>query len=140
MAARANSSVGGVATFTALTLSNGAVASSNYTPTLTGVANVAASTAFSCHYMQVGDVVTVAGRFNLDPTAGSTLTTMGISLPIASALASAGQVGGTACLGILGYVGAIYADVTNDRAEFTSLIGADAANRSWEFHFTYRVL
>src|SRR3990167_1580972 len=56
-----------------------------YTPTLTAVANVAAQTAYSCSYMQVGTVVTASGKIDIDPTAAApTATQIRLTLPVAS--------------------------------------------------------
>lgn len=111
-----------------------------YTPTLTGVANVGASTAYECQYAQVGSMVTVSGQVAIDPTAGATLTRLGISLPIPSSLSAGEQVGGTAAQPDLTLVAAIRGDATNDRAELAYTTGADVANRIWSFQFGYRVL
>lgn len=111
-----------------------------YTPTVTGVANVAASTAYECRYSQVGAVVTVTGQVAIDPTAGATLTRLGISLPVPSSLTAAEQVGGTAAQPDLSLVAAIRGDATNDRAELAYTTGADVANRIWSFSFGFQVL
>ena len=65
----------------------------SYTPTLTGVTNVAASTAYACQWMRVRDVVTVSGKVDVDPTVVGS-TKLGISLPIASNLSAAEQCAG----------------------------------------------
>ena len=115
------------------------LASDVYTPTLTGVANVAASTAYECQWSQVGIVVTVSGQVAIDPTAGATLTRLGISLPVPSAIASAQQVGGTAVQPDLSLAAAIRGDAANDRAELAYTTTADVANRAWAFSFGYQV-
>jgi hypothetical protein len=132
---------GGTATnLTSLSLTSGSITTGTYTPTLTLVANAAAATAVAAQYMQVGDMVSVSGRINVDPTTASTLTSVGISLPVASNLGSGGQCAGTASLGILSYSGGISTDAVNHRAQLDFLCGTDAANRSWEFQFMYRVI
>lgn len=111
-----------------------------YTPTLTNVANLSASTAFSCQYLRVGSTVTVSGRVDVDPIAGATLTTLGLTLPIASALAALGDCAGTGVSpAIAGQCAAVLADVANGRAslQWTS---ADVTNQPMYFHFTYKVL
>lgn len=116
------------------TLSAGA-----YTPTLFNVANLSASTPFSCQYLRVGAVVTVSGRVDIDPVAGATLTTLGISLPIASALANANECAGSGVSpAIAGQCAAVLGDVANGRAslQWTS---ADVTNQALYFSFTYRV-
>lgn len=123
-----------------LATGRGGSASSTYTPTLTAVANVAASTAYVCQYVQSADFVTVTGKLDIDPTAGATLTQIGISLPVASALTLPEQVGGTAASPVVSYFAAILADAVNDRAELQFTTAADVANRSWWFTFGYRVI
>ncbi len=110
-----------------------------YTPTLTGVSNVAATTAYECAYMQVGSRVFVFGRMDLDPTAVGT-TEVGISLPVASNFDSAIRCGGTAA-DISGYgnSGGIQADVTNDRAHLVFFI-TTAVNQGVHFSFGYSVI
>lgn len=115
-------------------------AASTYTPTLSNTTNVAASTAFVCQYLRVGNTVTVSGKVNIDPTAaGATL--LGISLPIASAFTSDEELCGTAALsgGASQESGAIYADATNDRASL-SFYAVTTSNSAWYFTFTYRVI
>jgi len=117
------------------------IVTGTYTPTLTGVTNVAASTAYVCQYLRVGPMVTVSGRVSIDPTAGATLTQLGISLPVPSAFTAAEQCGGAAAASaVAGYSGSILADATNDRAELAFTTGADVANRVWGFSFMYQVL
>lgn len=111
------------------------VGSGTYTPTITGVANVDASTAFTCQFLRVGNVVTVSGAVNVDTNAASVLTTVGISLPIASDLSSYLQCCGVASGSGVGY---IQGDVTNDRANLSFTV-ATTDNRAWFFNFTYLV-
>lgn len=118
-----------------------AIASGTYTPTLTNGTNVAASTAFACQYMRIGNTITVSGRVDIDPTSTGA-TTLGISLPIASALTNDYQLGGTISPGIEQYAGSIRADAANDRAQVDFVVPASGstANNSWFFSFTYQVL
>lgn len=110
-----------------------------YTPTLTNVTNLDGSTAFQCHYIRVGDVVHVAGKFQANPTAAAA-TELGMSLPIASNLLSADeQLAGTAfCPGVQ-QGAAIQADATNNRASI-NWVANDTANRAFQFTFTYRII
>lgn len=116
------------------------VKSGTYTPTLTNVANLSASTAYSCQWLRVGDSVTVSGRVDIDPTLAATSTQLGISLPVASALANANEVGGTAfATSVAGQGAAVLADATNDRAQMQYVSG-DVTNQAMYFQFTYRVI
>jgi hypothetical protein len=92
--------------------------------------------------MRVGNVVTVSGRVDIACTAAAnTLTTLGISLPLASNLATVGQLGGTAVGGATGQneACAIAPDVTNDRAQL-SFYSTMTASRAFLFTFQYVVV
>jgi hypothetical protein len=117
------------------------IASGTYTPTPTHVANVAASTAYACQWIRVGNVVTVSGKVDIDTTlAASTATELGMSLPIASNFTAEQNLGGTAASDSVASLSArIKADATNDRASivFKSI---SVTNDSFNFSFTYVVL
>lgn len=109
-----------------------------YTPTLTSVNNVAASTPRLATYVRVGNSGMVFGQLDIDPTAAGQ-TKLGISLPIASALTTAFQLGGTAaCIGVL-QSAAIYADAANDRATL-EWATVDVANQTWAYSFGFQIL
>lgn len=129
----------GSSSVTSPAATDGNIFSGTYTPTLTGVTNVASSTAYTTSYMRVGNVVTVAGRIAIDPTAAAQ-TSIGMSLPIASTLGATQALGGTFAFGTdSGQVGAISGDVTNNRASFDILTNS-GNNRNYYFSFTYRVI
>lgn len=108
-----------------------------YTPTLTNTTNIDASTASICQYMRVGTIVTVSGRVDIDATA-TTTTILNVSLPIASDVSDAVQVAGTMS-GLGGTEpGAIYGDAATDTATF-QYVAAGTGNRTFYFHFTYRI-
>lgn len=124
----------GVETMDVIALSSGV-----YTPTLTGVTNVAASTAFQCQYLRVGSVVTVSGKVSVDPTATG-LVQLGISLPVPSNIGAAEDCGGTAfASGIAGQGAAILGDAANNRAEM-DWIAVDVSNQAMFFSFAYRII
>ena len=114
-----------------------------YTPTLTGVTNVGASTAYACQWRRessaTGGTVTVSGKVDIDPTGAGALE-LGISLPFASAFTAAQQCAGTAFSpGIASLGAAILADATNDRASL-QYVAVDVTNQSFYFTFTYQIL
>lgn len=112
-----------------------------YTPTLFNTTNVAASTAYECNYLRVGDIVFVSGRVDVDVTAGSVATLLGMSLPIASNIANDFNAGGTAVSNVaVSVCAAIRGDPANDRASFSWVHTADTANRSYFFSFMYRII
>ena len=103
---------------------NGAVElypSGAYTPSLTRVANLDAvgTLAYDANYFRVGNIVTVSGVLEVNPTAGATLTQLGLSLPIASAIPAGGlTLAGTAnSIAIVSESAGIKGDGTNDRAQ-----------------------
>jgi hypothetical protein len=118
--------------------------SGTYTPTLTGVTNIQGLTAFVCQYVQLGNVVTVSGQINIDPTSTGD-TVFGISLPIASNFASRTECGGIVTtaegLNVAGPVCAfsVYADATNDRAAVYGYV-LFTTNTASSFIFSYKVI
>lgn len=113
--------------------------SGNYTPTLTNVANITASTAYQCQYMRVGKTITVSGKVDIQPTADGVATHLGISLPIASNFGAVEDCGGTIANGTVIAAGSIVGDVANDRAR-VDFASVDAVNRSYSFIFMYQVI
>lgn len=121
---------------------NGAVelAAGTYTPTLTNVANLSASTAYQCQYLRVGNTVTVSGKVDADQIATATSTSLGISLPIASNFGATEDCGGTGAVpDVASLCTAILADSANDRADMT-WVSIGTANVSIYFTFTYQVI
>lgn len=126
------------------TVLSGAIGSGTFTPTLTNGANVAASTAYSCQYMQVGGTVTVSGRVDIDPTSVATLTSLDMSIPVTSAFSAQNNCGGTGgntlSVSADASTGTIYANAANDRVTLDFVTGTDVANRGWFFTYTYTIL
>jgi hypothetical protein len=124
--------------------SDGNVFSGTYTPTLTNTTNVASSTASSCQYMRVGNVVTVSGQVDITPTSAGAITVLGVSLPIASNLSAGRNCCGTSCIDttvvavIQAGSGVIVANGTDDIATFRSA-PSDTTSRPHRFSFTYLV-
>lgn len=114
--------------------------SGTYTPTLTNVANLSASTAYQCQYIRLGATVTVSGRVDIDPTAGAASTQLGITLPIASNFGAVEDCAGVAfASGVAGQGAAIQADTANDRATLIYVSG-DTTNQPMYFTFAYQVI
>jgi hypothetical protein len=129
---------------TAPATGDGNVFSGTYTPTLTNTTNITASTAVTCQYMRVGNTVTVSGQVSgiTMTAAAATSTVLKMTLPIASALGSTRQVGGTAVFyssASRGTAVAIYGDATNDIAEFNWAAPTTTASQAFTFSFTYLV-
>jgi hypothetical protein len=115
------------------------VAGTTYTPTLTNIANLTASTPYQCHYMRVASTVFVSGRFDADPTAAGD-TQLGISLPVASNFGAAADAGGVAFAPAVAGLGA---GIQGDPASDTVIVqwqAVDTANRGFFFTFGYEVI
>jgi len=133
--------VAGTVTCTLIDTGSGAVelAAGTYTPTLTNVANVAASTAYQCQFSRVGNTVSVSGKVDVDPTAAAS-TQLGISLPIASNLGAEEDCAGAASArAIAGQCAAILGDAANNRAQM-EWIAVDLTNQSMFFTFSYEII
>lgn len=115
------------------------LASGTYTPTLTNVANLDGSTAYQCQYLRVGNVVTVSGKVDIDPTLNATTTQLGISLPIASNFGAREDCAGAGACNTIAQSAAIRADFTNDRAE-VDFISTTTLSSGMFFSFTYEVI
>lgn len=111
-----------------------------YTPTLTNVANLDGSTAYQCQWMRVGNIVSVSGKVDLNPTSATTATQLGISLPVVSNLGTVEDCSGVAfASGIAAQGAAILGDTTNNRAQL-EFISSDLSNQPMYFIFQYEVI
>tara|TARA_R110000868_G_scaffold340880_1_gene601723 strand:+ start:3603 stop:4025 length:423 start_codon:yes stop_codon:yes gene_type:complete len=125
--------------FTTLSITQGAIISGTYTPTVTAGTNVAATTARLCQYMRVGNVVTVGGQCDIDPTAAGA-TNWTVSLPIASAFTTAFSCGGTGA-STAASTGGVYveAEPATDTAIFI-FTAVSIANQTISFSFSYLII
>lgn len=114
--------------------------SGTYTPTLFNTTNVAASSANSCAWIRIGVIVYVTGTVSIDATAAaSTLTELGVSLPVASDIAGAVQVSGTAASDAVASLSArIKGDAANNRATI-SFRATSSTNDTYSFTFSYSI-
>lgn len=112
-----------------------------YTPSLTAVANVAASSAVTATYTRTGTTVTVLGQISITATTANTNTQLRVSLPIASNISAVQSVGGAGASVTAGTYGAgvgINGDATNDAAVF-NLRPTVNTSVAYAFSFTYRI-
>jgi len=99
---------------------------------------VASSTAAVCYYSRQGDEVQCWGSLAVTPTAAAA-TTIGISLPVVSALASANDLSGVASGSVAGTNGLVEGDATNDRAQLRFVAPGTTAY-TIKFSFNYKLL
>lgn len=69
--------------------------SGSYTPTLTNVTNVLASTAYHNYYSRTASLITVSGRVDIDATTANVATEITMSLPVPSDFTQEHQCSGT---------------------------------------------
>lgn len=133
-----------IGTFIAKSVASGAsmtysLGSGTYTPTLSAAVNVANLTAYQMMWQRVGNVVTVSGLVQVQPSTGSGDTQARISLPQASDLGFAYQLSGVAVADTTpDHCAYLQADTTNDAAvlRFTA---RSALAINWRVQFTYLI-
>lgn len=129
----------GVNVINMTTILTGGATSGVYTPTFTGVANITALSAGALWFWtRVGNVMRVSGQFLGTPTVVTTLTQVGISLPVASNLAATGDCVG---LGRMVSTGAgesigVVGDTANDRAT-ASFVSTTIVATVYNIEFSY---
>lgn len=116
--------------------------SSTYTPTITDSANTIARTAYQCQWSRAGNVVTVSGVADVDPSAPATSTIIKITLPVTSNFTLTGNLGGTAFApGIAAQGAGMLPTTAYAVADFALMqwISGDVTNQPMRFSFTYLV-
>lgn len=115
------------------------LASGTYTPTLTNTANIDASTPHVSQYMRIGNIVSVNGYVDVDPTATGACE-LQISLPIASNIGATTDVNGVANAFVPQSDSAIIlGSSTTDRASMQFTASTVASREMW-FTFTYTII
>lgn len=113
------------------------LSSGTYTPTLTAAGIVTATTAHTCFWTRIGDIVTVSGVYEFT-TSSSGVATVDISLPVASNFTNSDQLAGSGTPSTAGSADA-QANTTDDRATLSGQV-ASATSYRYTFNFSYRVL
>lgn len=119
----------------------GVVASGTYAPTVAAIANVDGTpTVTNAMYQRIGDIVTVTGTLNVDPTAAAaTATEVSLTLPFASDLGAAADLAGVASIVADDLPGNVEGDPTTNTARIKFLSPSTSA-LVLRFSFTYRIL
>ena len=116
----------------------GNVFSSTYTPAISNTSNCTLSFAYTTGFFRVGDMVTVSGVIDIDPTASGAVSFQ-MTIPVASNLGTIADLGGTFGDASNYAMGVIYGNVANDTAQF-AYIATGTAAQSLAFTFSYRVI
>jgi len=114
--------------------------SNTYTPTITNISGLSASTASVLQYCRVGNFVTVSGRFSLTAS-GAGAVAVRINVPVASAFAGVQQLGGTGVSDDIGanVPGYWSANVSPAEARF-QYVAPDTFARVFYFQFSYLIV
>lgn len=109
-----------------------------YTPTLTNTTNIDSSTAFTTYYKVEGEWVHVWGEVELNPTAGSTLTVLEMSIPTGATFSASRELAGTAATDD-NSVAQIKGSTSNARAIF-GLTPNHVNMATYSFTFSYKIV
>lgn len=115
-----------------------------YTPTLTNVTNVSASTAGECQFQRAGNVITVSGALTgVQSTAAATTSRIRLSLPMPTTLPGTSAAAGAGVFSSgasLGTACAMYGNTANNAIDIDWLAPNNTASQAIRFSFTYRVV
>lgn len=113
-----------------------------YTPTLTAITNVSASSANTSGWIRIGNAVLVFAQISVTATAAGALTVIDISLPVASNFGATTQAVGVGSIFTAGTEVAaisVSANATNDRARAT-FVSSSVNARTYTLVFGYIVI
>jgi hypothetical protein len=123
---------------------NGGVETNYYFPLITDVSNIASRSAYYSVYFFANNMVFVAGKLNIQASAGAVLTELEISLPKPSKFQTADQLQGV-INGIPlggateGFAGILTGNVTTEQAR-VSYYPQNTDNHDCRFMLSYRVI
>lgn len=115
------------------------VASGTWSPTITAITNISASSSQTSQWIRVGNVVTLSGSVAITPTASGTTTEIRMSLPIASNFTVSSNCAGAANNAIGTSPAVIRPDTANDEA-ILSFQSIGTVNANMYFYFSYVIL
>lgn len=116
-----------------------AAPSGTYTPTLTGITNVAASTAYAARWIRIGNIVFVTGALDIDPTATG-LVEIELTLPVASNFGTTVDLAGVTGAQLdPSRAGGISSVVATDKARL-SFTTTTTTNLTSHYSYSYSVI
>lgn len=116
----------------------GVIAAGTWTPTITGITNVASSTSDLCYFARIGAWVNCHGRIQIDPTATG-LTEFTINLPVASTFTDNTEASG-AMIGALNFESGIIYSVAASNTVHFAFVAVSSNNGGVQFNISYRVI
>jgi hypothetical protein len=111
-----------------------------YTPTATSAINLDAYNLSLAIWRRTGDIVTVSGFCNINLIAGSTSSSITITLPVASDLVSFLDITGQAVSGVASGSWIIVGDPDNNVAKFETSNISSTAETAYTYSFCYKVM
>lgn len=122
--------------------SSGIIYSSTWTPTLSGGVNVSGSSAQSGQFSRIGSYVSFSVVVQITPTAGTTSTTIDLSLPVSSNFTTYSDASGTGVsvviTGTSQSVGYIEGDTSADTLQFT-FVSVNTSSHTLHLTGGYRI-
>ncbi len=114
------------------------ISTGSYTPTASNGSNVTASSPGKAMFTRFGNIVTVVGNTDITTTAGTTITTIGLSLPVATTHATLYDLQGVLTNGNGEAYGVCLASMTVNRVliQFKSVT---ATNVGYNYLYMYMV-
>ncbi len=140
--AASSANVSGAVACATIDTGNGAVelAAGTWTPNLTHITNLDASTAQSGQYQRVGNTVTCGLHLQVDPTTISVATEIEFTLPIATNMAAVGELAGAGGASAVVEPWGCFANAVADRGAAKTAAAGSTSNHNIFLTFTYRIV
>lgn len=119
------------------------LASGTYTPAGSDDVNLADYTITDAQYIRVGSVVTVSGQVSLAIAAANLVTSIKLTLPIASTFSGASQLAGTAACADAQFMPTGEVTGSTNKAIIKLFSDADtdiSGPLIWSYHYTYLIV
>jgi len=117
------------------------VTSGVYTPVFTAITNVTAIGSYGASYLRVGEIVTVSGKLDIDPTTTLTGGEVRMTPPfVGGSNFTADQQAGGVATNSLGKNARIMAQTGGTLIRLVFSTDVDDANRGWQYTYTYRIM
>ena len=119
------------------------IISGTYTPTGAAVSNVDAVIPSYASYIRVGDIVTVYGRVNIDATAGATITSATLTLPIARVTDFVAIPSDFQCDGVINRgpdnIAGVVSYTVGAKTATVSFVSVGTGQETYRYTFSYKV-
>lgn len=114
------------------------IQSGKWVPSYSNVTNTTASVFGTCHFMKIGDEVTIGGRFTAQATTAGTMMEIQVAPPFPSQFVSVVDAGGVIGCTVTPSTGAIEPNTTTKNLAFR-INPVDTTNRPYYFTAIYQI-